>query len=599
MKKKPTRLGIIMLVALLFALGALTAGIITYFTQRAASDSSVRAEVEQIAARSAEEVRLAVREFPANRWLMQYWYEHDGELDIEYDVDYGAGTRTEEKCRLLHERYPALELRYASEDQIAALAEADQKLYAEVAYSWLTTRINEIKRANRIDYLFCVLTDEACQTQYFLFSAADPGAKRGTEYLEVYPLGKEVSVAENESQQEAMRLARRDLGHLAAAGDYVDYYAYLDTVAGRPALIGLTYNLSDITENVRAQTLRGTAYAVAHQLLMALLCMALIYLFVLRPLKKVQENIRLYKNTKDSAAVAENLSAIRSRNEIGKLSKDVSDLAREMDDYLHRIETITAERERIGTELALASRIQDDMLPNVFPPFPDRTDFDIYASMDPAKEVGGDFYDFFMVDDSHLAIVIADVSDKGIPAALFMMASMLMIHQAAMVERSPAKVLASVNDQICANNREQMFVSVWLGVLDLETGVVTAANAGHEYPMVKQPDGHFELLRDKHGFVLGGMDGLSYSEYRLELRPDAKLFLYTDGLPEASKPDNVLFGLDRTLDALNAAGDGSPKQILDAVNAAVADYVGDARQFDDLTMLCVHYIGRKAAPVDF
>ena len=362
----------------------------------------------------------------------------------------------------------------------------------------------------------------------------------------------------------------------------------------RPALIGLTYNLSDINATIRAQTWRGTALAVGHQLVLSLLCLWLIYLFVLRPLKKIQANIRLYKETKDSAAVAEDLAQIRSHNEIGELSADVVDLTREVDDYLGRIETITAERERIGTELALASRIQDDMLPNIFPPFPERRDFDIYASMTPAKEVGGDFYDFFMVDDSHLAIVIADVSDKGIPAALFMMASMLMIHQTAMNERSPAKVLASVNDQICTNNREQMFVSVWMGLLDLRTGVITAANAGHEYPIVKQPGGAFEVLRDKHGFVLGGMEGLSYRDYEILVEPGAKLFLYTDGVPEASKQDNVLFGMERTVEALRSAEDGTPAQILEAVNRAVGEFVGDARQFDDLTMLCVHYIGPDA-----
>ena len=594
MKRKCIRIGIITQVALLFALGVLATGIITYFSQRAAAVSNVREEIAFIAARTADEVRMAVREYPASAWLLRYWYNHDDELDIEYDVDYSPGTKTEEKARILHERHPDLELRYATSAQIDALPEEDQKLYAEIVYSWLITHINQIKRANNIDFLFCVLTDGTYQSQYFLFSAANLGATRGNEYLQVYPLGHVVSVADNESQQEGMRHARDYYSYLAEAGDYVDYYAYLGLVDGHPAIIGLTYNQSDMLADMRAQTRSGTAMAVGQELILSLLCLGLIYLFVLRPLKKVQENIRLYKQTKDSAQVTANLAEIRSRNEIGELSADVIDLTREMDDYHARIETITAERERIGTELALASRIQEDMLPNVFPPFPDRTDFDIYASMDPAKEVGGDFYDFFMVDESHLAIVIADVSDKGIPAALFMMASMLMLHQAVMIERSPAKVLASVNNQICSNNREQMFVSVWLGVLDLQTGVITAANAGHEYPILKQPGGHFEILKDRHGFVLGGMEDLSYSEYELHLEPDARLFLYTDGVPEASKQDNVLFGLERTIAALRSAEDGTPKQILDAVNRAVSDFVGNERQFDDLTMLCVHYIGAEA-----
>ena len=194
---------------------------------------------------------------------------------------------------------------------------------------------------------------------------------------------------------------------------------------------------------------------------------------------------------------------------------------------------VTAEKERIGTELALATRIQADMLPNIFPAFPDRTDFDIYATMDPAKEVGGDFYDFFLIDDDHLCMVMADVSGKGVPAALFMMASKIILRNNAMMGKSPAKILGPTN-AICSNNQEEMFVTVWLGILEISTGKLTAANAGHEYPVMKRPDGRFELLKDKHGFVVGGMEGVKYKDYELQLEPGAKLFLYTDGVPEAT-----------------------------------------------------------------
>ena len=172
---------------------------------------------------------------------------------------------------------------------------------------------------------------------------------------------------------------------------------------------------------------------------------------------------------------------------------------------------------RIASELELATNIQLDVLPNIFPPFPDRSEFDIYASMAPAKEVGGDFYDYFFVDDDHLCIVIADVSGKGIPAALFMMASKIMLANSAMMDRSPAEILEGANAAICSNNREEMFVTVWLGILELSTGKLTAANAGHEYPALRMPGGEFELFKDKHGFVLGGMDGMKYKEYELTL----------------------------------------------------------------------------------
>ena len=257
-----------------------------------------------------------------------------------------------------------------------------------------------------------------------------------------------------------------------------------------------------------------------------------------------------------------------------------------------------AERERISSELSLATRIQADMLPNIFPAFPERTEFDIYASMDPAKEVGGDFYDFFLVDDDHLCMVMADVSGKGIPAALFMMASKIVIANNAKMGKSPAQILTDTNASICANNRHEMFVTVWLGVLELSTGRLTAANAGHEYPVLKQPDGRFELLKDKHGFILGGMDGIRYKEYELLLEPGAKLFLYTDGIPEAADAGGAMFGTERMLDALNKAPDLTPEQHLKTVRAAVNGFVDEAEQFDDLTMLCLEYKGPVSdAPV--
>jgi sigma-B regulation protein RsbU (phosphoserine phosphatase) len=211
--------------------------------------------------------------------------------------------------------------------------------------------------------------------------------------------------------------------------------------------------------------------------------------------------------------------------------------------------------------------------------------------MDPAKEVGGDFYDFFLVDDDHLCMVMADVSGKGVPAALFMMASRIILANNAMMGKSPGQILTDTNAAICSNNREEIFVTVWLGILEISTGKLVAANAGHEYPVILQPGGRFELLRDKHGFVIGGMDGVRYKEYELTLAPGAKIFLYTDGVPEATDAGNTLFGTDRMLDALNTATGDTPEEILRKVRAAVDGFVGDAEQFDDLTMLCAHYIG--------
>ena len=249
------------------------------------------------------------------------------------------------------------------------------------------------------------------------------------------------------------------------------------------------------------------------------------------------------------------------------------------------------ESSRLETELTMASSIQADMLPSIYPAFPERPEFDIYASMDPAKEVGGDFYDFFLIDEDHLCMVMADVSGKGVPAALFMMASKIIIANNAMLGKSPSQILTDTNTAICSNNREEMFVTVWLGILELSTGKLTAANAGHEYPVLSDKNGKYELVKDKHGFVIGGMTGIKYKEYELQMEKGSKLFLYTDGGPEATDAHKELFGTERMLDALNEASTAEPKAVLEQVRKAVDGFVQDAEQFDDLTMLCVEYKG--------
>ncbi len=260
-------------------------------------------------------------------------------------------------------------------------------------------------------------------------------------------------------------------------------------------------------------------------------------------------------------------------------------------DQTEQFEKQQMEASRLDTELSMATRIQADMLPNIFPAFPEREEFDIFASMNPAKEVGGYFYDFFLIDDDHLGLVMADVSGKGVPAALFMMASKILVQNYAIMKEDPKAALEAANHQICQSNQEDMFVTVWLGILDLRNGLLTAANAGHEYPVLKMPGGAFELYKDPHGLVVGAMAGLKYKEYEIQLEKGSMIFLYTDGVAEATNANDELFGTDRLLDALNGADNDTPASVLASVDRAVNAFVKDAPQFDDLTMLCVRYNG--------
>ncbi len=310
---------------------------------------------------------------------------------------------------------------------------------------------------------------------------------------------------------------------------------------------------------------------------------------MIAPILAVTEEAKRFA---DSNLPSETLLSIQKKDEIGVLARAISKMEGDIEQYVQNLTAVTAEKERIGAELNVATQIQASMLPCIFPPFPDRDEFDIYASMNPAKEVGGDFYDFFLIDEDHLGLVMADVSGKGVPAALFMVISKTLLKNQAMINDSPGKVLELVNDQLCENNEAEMFVTVWLAVYEISTGKLTAANAGHEYPAICRAGGTFELYKDRHGFVLAGMEHTRYREYELFLKEGDTLFVYTDGVAEATNADNELFGTERLLCALNRKPDGTPKELLATMKQDIDAFVGDAPQFDDITMLALRITGR-------
>ena len=311
---------------------------------------------------------------------------------------------------------------------------------------------------------------------------------------------------------------------------------------------------------------------------------------LIRPIRKITAEASRF--AEENRPAEKKLKAeIRNEDEIGVLAQSIDQMEEQVARYIENLTAITAERERIGTELDLAKRIQVAMVPHEFPPFPGRTEFDVYASMTSAKEVGGDFYDFFLIDEDHLCLLIADVSGKGIPGALFMMASKIILESCAMLGRSAAEILNKTNEAVCSKNQAEMFITVWLGILEISTGKLTAVNAGHEYPVVKTADGVFEIFKDKHGIVVGGMEDIQYKEYELQLEKGTKLFVYTDGVPEATDAQNRMFGSRRMLEALNEKPDATPQEVLESIHRAVDVFLDGAEQFDDMTMLCLEYHG--------
>lgn len=465
-----------------------------------------------------------------------------------------------------------------------------------VAYRLARDSLNKLCNASGATFIYVILPD---LTDYghitFVFSTV----KRRSGYSP-FEVGY-VRETTNDDYRQKYRalfagemdraLVLRDRGHIETEA-HITAMVPLKGVDHQTKAILCVQRQMDALSEARTDYVRKVILALLG--LAALVAFGLgLYLhrMLLMPVKRI--------TTEASRFAAENVPgeeklavAIRNRDEIGLLAGAIDQMEEQTASYMEEMTRITAEKEHFRTELTLATRIQAAMLPSAFPPFPERSEFDIYASMDPAKEVGGDFYDFALIDDDHLYLAIADVSGKGIPAALFMMASKIILANNAKMNKSPAEILANTNAAICSNNREEMFVTAWVGILEISTGRLTAANAGHEYPVLLKAGGRFELLKDRHGFVIGGMPGMKYTEYELQLEPGAKLFLYTDGVPEATNARDEMFGTARLLAALNEEADAAPERVLRNVRRAVDGFVQDAEQFDDMTLLCMEFTGK-------
>ena len=307
--------------------------------------------------------------------------------------------------------------------------------------------------------------------------------------------------------------------------------------------------------------------------------------YVVKPVIKISKETERFvnENTKTKKTLDLESSKI---TEIKILAQSVDKMEFETVNYINNLEKATKENERVGTELKLAKSIQESALTNEFP---DCDEYSIFASMNPAKEVGGDFYDFYLIDENHLVLTIADVSGKGVPAALFMMITKVLLSSATINYKTPSEILTSINDQISKKNTTNMFITIWLGILDLRTGKLVYSNAGHEDPVIYRKGADFKIEKTTHGIVVGAFENYKYKDNEITLKKGDKLFLYTDGVPEATNNKNEMFGLDRMVNSLNNNFDKDMESLLKNVKKDVDEFVDGAVQFDDLTMLGLEY----------
>ena len=532
---------------------------------------------------------LHMNEQVADRVLNEWQLNQDAinDLTIENDEIYSGYVRGFLSVSSL--------LSVIDSDMLESSSGEDRIFLLRAMYDAAAARFDEERKENGYDSIYCVDVSDPNNIVLLMESSrqSEMTGERGLGTVQGVD-AKLYSSAFEAFETEGSKAADETFFQQLHVRDYDTFYymAYKPIIVDGTLkyILAIECDWSDFARILNRNLMQVLLLGVAVMLVTSGLIMLFIFRKAVKPLVEVNDGVREYIESKDSDAAVRRMSGIKARNEVGRLADSFSEMSTEIDRYTKEIRQLTGEKERAEAELNLAARIQSSMLPTEFPV---RSELTLFASMDPAKEVGGDFYDFFFIDEEHLGLVIADVSGKGVPAALFMMMSKILLKNHAMSGLSPAEVLNRTNLGICENNRNNMFVTVWFGVLDIATGHVTAANAGHEYPMIRKPDGGFEIMKDRHGFVLGALRRKRYTEYEFDIEPGGTLFVYTDGAAEATDRDNRLFGTERMLGALNLEPAASPEVLLTNMKSAIDGFVGEAPQFDDLTMLCIKYNGKK------
>ena len=367
------------------------------------------------------------------------------------------------------------------------------------------------------------------------------------------------------------------------------FYPVFDSNGEPVALVGLDLATSDIRSNITAFVVAIVIIILAVSLIAGKLYYSFLSRQVVGPIRHLNDVAKNITSNLENDTTPD--IDIHTEDELEELSGSYLKMYNDIKGYIAENAAISAEKGRIDGELEAATQIQLDMLPRNNPAFPEHKEFDLYATMTPAREVGGDFYDYFFADDTHLVLVIADVVGKGIPASIFMAKAMTSIRTRAMLGGTPSEILADVNDQMCERNEANLFFTAWLAIIDTKTWKGLVANAGHENPMVRRNGSLFEESVYQHSMPVGTFEGIRFDQHEFEMHPGDSIFVYTDGVAEATDKDEELFGTERLKEALNNNDVSSPEKIIESVMNSIKSFVNGAEQFDDITMMCIRYNG--------
>ena len=581
------------LVFILFAVGTIVVSVsMTYIAQDRAYHQDCVESLRSLTSHLTKEIQQEGDEFIH---LKSWFQEHPDLVQVPPDFRSDLKASGEAFSRYFAENYPGKV--YGTDVTFEELDPEAQRLYVNYSFEyWFSAFFNAVDDFGLSYVYFIYPEDEQARKMNYMF---DPTMEttQTEDGREILKLGDVVyeDPAIHKYMWKAWDSGQTQDGFDSLDNEFGHVYTYCVPLLINGEKVGLVcseisvdYVNAEIMSNVFVQGLVTALVLIVFTIVLYLLLRR----NVLERIIRIEKEVKRYSDEKDPQIAKEILAHAGNMDEIGALAASFSRMVTELEDYMVNLQRVTAEKERIDADLSIATQIQADMLPRIFPAFPEKKEVGIFASMTPAKEVGGDFYDLFLVDENHLALVIADVSGKGVPAALFMVIAKTLIKNRLQTGEEPAEALSVVNDQLCEGNESEFFVTVWMTVIDLETGDALEANAGHEYPAIRRGNNPYELIKTKHSPAVATMEGLRFRQSAFHLDPGDRLFVYTDGVTEATNAQNELFGETRLLEALNRNPDALPDELLPQVKKEIDGFVAEAPQFDDITMLGFIYYGK-------
>ena len=567
-------------------------GTMTYAAQTDAYHKDAVADLRRLTTNLTRQIQSEGNEFVH----LKKWFQEHPDL-VQVPVDFRSDLPEAEKAfnRYIADHYPGKV--YGTDFDFDDLDLEGQRLYVNYSFDYWFSAFFDACEDFNLSYVYFIYPEsEADLKMNYMF---DPTMETTTteDGKEILQLG-DVVYEDPEIHKymwEAWKTGEVQNGFDTLNNEFGHVYTYCMPVLINGEKVGLMCSEISV-DYVNTEIMQSVIKQALVTALVLIVMTAVLYFLlrkeVLNRIVQIECEIKDYSDKKDPQIANEIIAKAGPQDEIGVLARSFGNMILELENYMINLQKITAEKERIDADLNVATQIQSDMLPKIFPAFPERKEVGIFASMTPAKEVGGDFYDFFLVDDTHLALVIADVSGKGVPAALFMVIAKALIKNRLQSGESPAEAVTNVNNQLCEGNESQFFVTVWLAVIDLKTGDGYEVNAGHEHPAIRRGNKPYTLIKSKHSMAVAAMEGLKYRQNEIHLDPGDRLFVYTDGVMEATNAQNELFGEKRMLEALNRDPDALPAKLLPSVKKEIDDFVGDAPQFDDITMLGFIYYGK-------